>query len=327
MHAPDPGPAPRRLQVEVSNRCSLGCSSCARLHWDASVNPVGDLDAATLAKLAPLLDAAQELTIGGYGDPTEGPLLLDLLRDAKARGCSVRLITGGAKLTPKLIQQLAEAGLDRLILSMDGARDATLRSLRGVPLKAWLKWIRAAVAARGDGWRPLIQLNFVAQWPNVAELPELVQLCAEEGVAGIHAFHLKSYDPSTADRCLLTDPDRARAPFAEAAVLAAQLGVFLHLPSLDDAETPCFQPFETLFVRHDGAVRGCCSGLFEPADFGLEAGRLEDGVEALWNAALLTDFRRASAGQGRFPVPCRTCAFRFPTLAAHRRPLRVVAHA
>ena len=269
------------------------------------------------------------MTLGGYGDPTEGPMLLPALRAAKAAGCSVRLITGGAKLSDRLIQDLADAGLDRLVLSMDGARDDTLKALRGVPLRAWLKWIRSAVAA-SDGLRPLVQLNVVVQWANVDELVELVELCDREGVAGIHAFHLKSYTPATEPRCVLTDPDRARSAFAAATRRARELGVFLKLPTLDPAPIVCTQPFEHVFVRHDGAVRGCCSALFDPPLHGLVAGRIDPAdpasVEALWRAPILQQYRAAArAGDdAALPSPCRECAFRLPTLAAHRRPLQVL---
>jgi MoaA/NifB/PqqE/SkfB family radical SAM enzyme len=283
---------------------------------------------ATLDRITPLLDSATELTLGGYGDPSEGDLLLPLLARAKQAGCSVRMITGGAKLSPRLLEDLVRAGLDRLVLSMDGARDATLRSLRGVPLKAWLKWIRQARALRDEqgSFRPMIQLNFVAQWPNVAELPELVDLCAEEGVAGIHAFHIKAYGAGSLERCLLSDPEAARPHFERAAILAAERGIFLHLPPLDPERVECRQPFEHLFIRHDGSVRGCCSGLFEPADFGLVAGRIEDGGEALWSAPALEQFREAarSGDEGAYPLPCRSCAFRVPLLATHDRRLNVL---
>ncbi|MEE2827624.1 MAG: radical SAM protein [Myxococcota bacterium] len=324
----DLSPLPPRLQVEVTNRCSLGCASCARHGWDAGANRPGELQQETLEQLAPLLDAAVEVTIGGYGDPSEGEMLLPLLHRAKAAGCSVRMITGGAKLSPALIESLIDGGLDRLVLSMDGARDETLRSLRGVPKRAWLKWIRTVRTLREDrdSFRPMIQLNFVAQWPNVEELPELVDLCADEGVAGIHAFHIKAYRPESLDLCLLTDPDAARPHFDEARRRAELRGVFLHLPPLDGAAVDCRQPFEHLFVRHDGTVRGCCSGLFEPADFGLAVGTLHDGGEALWRAPILEKFRAASrsGNEQDFPLPCRSCAFRLPRVAAHNRVLSVL---
>ncbi len=321
-------PLPPRIQVEVTNACHLGCTSCARHHWDANANPIGVISEQTLDRLEPLFAAARELTIGGYGDPTEAPdALVQTVRRGKAAGCSVRLITGGAKLNGPLLERLAEAGLDRLVLSMDGARDATLRALRGVSLRAWLGWIRRARALAGDGARPLIQLNVVLQRDNIEELPELVTLCADEGVAGIHAFHLKAYTPATFDRCLLADPEAARPWFAQARQRAERMGVFLKLPTLDPAPLICTQPFEHLLVRHDGSVRGCCSGLFEPADFGLFAGHLRDGAEAAWRAPLLQRYRQAArtGDDGALPVPCRTCAFRLPDLAAHRRPLQVVA--
>ena len=316
---------PPRLQVEVTNACHLGCTSCARHHWDIEANPIGVISEATLDRLGPYFAAAVEVTIGGYGDPTEAPdALVETVRRAKAAGCSVRMITGGAKLNRELLRRVIDAGLDRLVLSMDGATDATLRDLRGVSLRAYLGWIRAA-RELGTGGRPLVQLNVVLQRHNLGELSELLTLCATEGVAGIHAFHLKAYTPATFDRCLLADPDAARPAFAAAKRQAASLGVFLKLPTLDPAPQVCTQPFEHLFVRHDGSVRGCCSGLFEPADFGLHAGRIEDAD--LWRAPILQSYRAAarSGDDGALPAPCRGCAFRLPDLAAHRRPLQVVA--
>jgi MoaA/NifB/PqqE/SkfB family radical SAM enzyme len=326
-----PPPLPPRLQVEVTNRCSLGCASCARHHWDEHANAPGQLDEGTLERLQPLLEGAVELTIGGYGDPSEGRLLLPLVERARAAGCSTRMITGGSRLTPKLIEQLADAGLDRLVLSMDGATDATLKPLRGVPLRSWLRWLRAAraVRARTGGLRPLTQLNVVVQWPNLDELVALVELCAREDVAGIHAFHLKSYAPALDDRCLLSEPERARPVFHEARRAAERLGVFLQLPPLDPEPVACRQPFEVLFVRHDGRVRGCCSALFEPPDLGLPVGHIEQPIEALWNAPVMERFRAAAARFEQsgiddvpaWPEPCRGCAFRLPTLSAHLRPL------
>jgi MoaA/NifB/PqqE/SkfB family radical SAM enzyme len=323
---------PPRLQLEVTNRCALGCASCARHHWDPAVNPIGDLTPELLTALAPFLEGAIEVTLGGYGDPTESDMLLPALRAAKTAGCSVRLITGGAKLTEKLVQELAEAGLDRLVLSMDGARDDTLKALRGVPKRAFLKWIRAAVAARNDGLRPIVQLNVVVQWANLDELVDLVELCHAEGVAGIHAFHLKAYTPATEDRCLLTDADRARPAFEAAHHRAQDLGVFLSLPPLNPAPIVCMQPFEHVFVRHDGAVRGCCSALFDPPLHGLVAGQITPATTAedaanIWRAPLLEQYRAAvrAADDTALPSPCVNCAFRLPTVSAHRRPLQVLA--
>lgn len=315
---------PPRLQVELTNACPLSCDSCARNYWDSATNADAYMSQATLSRLEPLFQAALEVSFGGYGDPTTSPLLGAAVKQARAAGASVRVITGGAALTTERISELCDLGLDRLVLSMDGARDQTLRKLRGLPLRAFLGWIRKVAEARAAAtMRPLLQLNFVAQTSNIEELPELVELCDREGVAGIHVFHINVYGNSERNPSLLGDPDAARPWFERAASRAAQLGVFLNLPPLDSAERSCRQPFEHLFIRHDGRVRGCCSGVFEPGAYGLEVGDISASPHELWRAPVLEQFRRATdSGRSQdLPAPCQSCSFRLPTLAAHQRPL------
>ena len=277
---------------------------------------------ATLARLQPLFEAALEVTFGGYGDPTISPLLGSAIAQARGAGASVRMITGGAALTSTLISELCDLGLDRLVLSMDGAHDATLRALRGVPLSAFLGWIRRVRKARPAATlRPLLQLNFVAQVRNVQELPDLVELCDREGIAGIQVFHINVYGATGANPSLLDDPEAARPWFDQATKRAAQLGVYLSLPPLDGAERPCRQPFEHLFIRHDGRVRGCCSGVFEPGDYGLEVGDLSSPPAELWRAPILEQFRQATKERRSqdLPTPCLSCSFRLPNFTAHQR--------
>jgi len=282
---------------------------------------------ATLLRLQPLFEAALEVTFGGYGDPTISPLLTTAVAQARDAGAAVRVITGGASLNNARIRELCDLGLDRLVLSMDGARDETLKELRGLPLPAYLGWIRGVAEARRAGtMRPLLQLNFVAQRSNLEELPELVELCDREGIAGIHVFHINVYSNTEPNPSLLNAPDAARPWFERAAERAAQLGVFLQLPPLTSETRSCRQPFEHLFIRHDGRVRGCCSAVFEPGDYGLEVGNLNTDPEELWRAPVLEQFRKAteSASDEDLPTPCQTCSFRLPTLAAHQRPLRLL---
>lgn len=318
-------PSPPRPQLELTNRCGLSCPSCARHHWDINLNRGGDVDDRWFEAVRPIVENAEEVTLGGYGDPTESPRLVEAVRWIRGHGAATRLITGGAKLNRPRILALAEAGLDRLVLSMDGATDATLRALRGRPLNAYLGWMRAAAEARARHERPLVQLNVVAQRRNLDELPTLVDLAADEGAAGLHLFHLKSYDPSMDAQCLLADPQGAAPIFAEVRDRADRRGLFVQLPPLDSTPRACHQPWETLFVRHDGRVRGCCSALFEPAEHGLDLGHIEDGpLETLWAHPVMRQFRSAT-NEWELPAPCQRCAFRLPTLAAHQRPLGVTA--
>jgi uncharacterized Fe-S cluster-containing radical SAM superfamily enzyme len=58
----------------------------------------------------------------GLGEPLSHPNIVDMVRQAKALGLSVELITNATLLDKSLASQLIDAGLDMLWVSLDGAK-------------------------------------------------------------------------------------------------------------------------------------------------------------------------------------------------------------
>ncbi|MGB9605418.1 MAG: radical SAM protein [Bryobacteraceae bacterium] len=110
-----------------TRRCNLTCAYCNE--FDARSQPV-PLDAlrSRVDRLAAL--GASAITLSG-GEPLLHPGLPDLVRHIRSHGILASVISNGYLLSPDLIEQLNQAGLDYLQLSVDNLEPD------GVSMKSW----------------------------------------------------------------------------------------------------------------------------------------------------------------------------------------------
>ncbi len=307
---------PLELQIEATNRCLHACGTCARNYYDRAANPAGDLIPAMLDAIAPHFAQAESVLVGGYGEPLLAEITFDILARARQAGCRTTIITGGGELDEDRARRLVDAGLNELLLSVDGEVDESNYARRQVLLSDVLANMRRL--RRLDG-RLVVTFNITLQRDNLDELPRIMAVAAGEGVPRVRAVHQKIYSRAQADHSLLADPIRAEGVFAEARSIAQATDIALELPPLGGTK-PCEQPYRMLVVRHDGVVQGCCSALFESPLPRVLLGRLpDDDLDALWNAPAMQDARRWTLGEGPADAPCVNCAFRVFTVAAHQR--------
>ena len=168
-----------KLYIEPTVRCNLNCRTCIRNVWN---EPGGDMTGATFAAvIAGLRTFASPPTVffGGFGEPLSHPGIIDMVAEAKALGCPVELITNGILLTEQTSRQLIAAGLDRLWVSLDGARPESYADVR---LGATLPTVLANLGRFSDSRPPLrprqpeIGIAFVAMRRNIADLPRVLSL-------------------------------------------------------------------------------------------------------------------------------------------------------
>jgi MoaA/NifB/PqqE/SkfB family radical SAM enzyme len=142
------GGGPGFLQVAVTNACNAYCRFCSFPQI-----PRSDWCMADPGRLARGLEAVQRAGIRYIcytgGEPLLYPDLLASLAQAQRLGLETLLVTNGALLTPRLIQDLQELGLSTLILSIDAASEEAHDRHRGLPglishLKEMLPLIRRA---------------------------------------------------------------------------------------------------------------------------------------------------------------------------------------
>ena len=157
----------RMLQLEPISHCNLACPACPVTQFAA--DPAYRDDRAAILPLATMLDvvdqlpALEKILFYNFGEPFLHPEAIDFLRAMRTRRPEVVLhtSTNGLAFTPAKIEAIAaEALLDRVVFSIDGATEESYRRYRvgGNQARAVANLARLAEAARRHGTRDRIDL-------------------------------------------------------------------------------------------------------------------------------------------------------------------------
>jgi MoaA/NifB/PqqE/SkfB family radical SAM enzyme len=233
-----------KVYIEATNRCNLECRTCIRNIWE---EPLGEMSSATFARIVEGLRSFSPpptVFFGGLGEPLSHPDIVEMVGQAKALGSSVELITNGTLLTKDLSEQLIEAGLDCLWVSLDGA---TPESYADVRLGAALPEVLANLTGfREARWakcfssyftdyhlKPQIGIVFVAMKRNIADLPAVLRLGNR---LGTHRFLVTNVLPYTAE---MYDEILYSRALNDVIYMPSPMGDSLELPKIDiNAMTP-----------------------------------------------------------------------------------------
>jgi radical SAM protein with 4Fe4S-binding SPASM domain len=174
------------LMVEPSSLCNLHCPLCA-VGAGRLTRPQGNMPLSqyirVLDQMGPYL---LHLTLWNQGEPFLNPHLVEMIRYAKANKMTVQTSTNGHFLDDDgVAEQLVRAGLDDLIISLDGISPQTYRGYRkGGDLGRVLEGVRTMVKAkrRLHSSRPWIELQFLIMRHNQHEIEAFRSLAKRLGV-------------------------------------------------------------------------------------------------------------------------------------------------
>ena len=189
MESPKTPSAPPTLRIvfwETTSACNLHCVHCRA---DAGPQPrpheMGTQEA--IEFIDDLASFAKPILILSGGEPLVRPDIFDLARHAVGLGLRTCLASNGTLLTPDVAQRIADAGIARVSISLDGARAETHDAFRG---------IAGAYEAALQGIHNLkthavpFQVNTTVARHNLAELDDLLHLTQQLGAAALHIFLL-----------------------------------------------------------------------------------------------------------------------------------------
>lgn len=173
---------------ELTQACDLECDHC-RADAQPDRHP-GELSTAEGKRL--LAEAAAfgdgQLVVLSGGDPLKRDDVVDLVEYGTGQGLRMTMTPSGTNsLTPGVVEDLADAGLQRMALSIDGADAASHDTFRGEE-GSFEQTVDAARAAREAGL-PL-QVNTTVCASTVEDLPGIRDLTRALGAVLWSVFFL-----------------------------------------------------------------------------------------------------------------------------------------
>ena len=175
-------PDVRRAYIEVTSHCNLDCAMCVRQVWK---DPPGHMSWETFEAVVEGLRAfphLRQVTFGGYGEPLVHPRFPEMAARVAELRVEVVVTTNGLLLDGPMAEQLLDAGLGRVVVSLDTVHIqayARARLAAGVDrVLDNLRSLREKARQRGKVF-PRVGIEFVAMQSNLEWLPRLPQLARE----------------------------------------------------------------------------------------------------------------------------------------------------
>lgn len=303
-----PAPRPYSLLAELTYRCPLKCPYCSnplKLRLDRP-----ELDTAAWARVlteATGLGVVQVHFSGG--EPLVRQDLAELVATARRLGLYTHLITSGITADEPRLEQLQDAGLDALQISLQDSQPLANDWLAGAA--SFEQRLRAVRAARRFDFH--LTLNVVLHRHNLDRIEEIIRLAEEWDVDKLELAHVQYTGWAFRNRAALLPSreqvERAATVVAQARQRLGQRPEILHvLPDYFQlVPKACLHGWGRVFmtVAPDGAALPCQTAREIP---GLEFPNVRDASLAdIWfRAPVFSRFR----GTAWMPEPCRSCDHR-----------------
>lgn len=176
----------RLLFWETTVGCNLRC-----IHCRATATPGRLPNELTTREALDLVDqiasfSSPILVLSG-GEPLYRPDIFDIASHATTKGLRVALATNGTLVTDDVAGQLADAGVKRVSVSLDGASEQTHDSFRAIP-GCFRKALAGIERLKKKGIE--FQINATVTNHNITELPRILDLAKDLGAAAFHIFLL-----------------------------------------------------------------------------------------------------------------------------------------
>jgi radical SAM protein with 4Fe4S-binding SPASM domain len=289
---------PIAVSIEPTTACNLQCPECPS-GLRSFTRATGRITKETFEKIVDqVFSKTLFLTLYFQGEPFIHKDLLDLVRIAKRRRLFVSTSTNGHFLDDENARRTVESGIDRIIVSIDGASQEIYEQyrvggdlnkvLQGTRnLVEWKKKLRSKV--------PEIVFQFLVVKPNEHQLDMIYQLGRDMGVDDVRFKTAQIYDFENGGPLMPENQNYSR-------YIKSADGKYKLKNSLPDH---CWKMWNSCVFTWDGKVLPCCFD--KDAKHSLGTIR-EKGFQEIWSGSSYNNFRRQVLTSRKSIDICSNCS-------------------
>ena len=185
-HGENKGRSLRLVAWETTRDCNLACMHCRA---SATQGPFsGELDTdASFRLLDQIAQVGKPIIILTGGEPLLRTDIFDIAKYGTKKGLRMVMAPNGTLITENIAKQMADSGIQRISISLDGATRESHDRFRGVDgaFEGALRGIRLAKDAGIE-----FQINTTITKTNLHEIPKIQDLAVKLGAVAHHIFLL-----------------------------------------------------------------------------------------------------------------------------------------
>ncbi|NLB35263.1 MAG: radical SAM protein [Elusimicrobia bacterium] len=270
---------PYWVAMDPASICNLRCPFCPT-GQKRGTRPEKLLELSLFKKIMDSLGPYLiHMDLVNWGEPLMNPDVFSMIEYAKTYGIHIKIDTNATLLNEKAAEKIVKSGLDKIILSIDGASEETYPIYRkGGSFKEVYENAKNLVAAKkaAGSSTPIIEWQFLVFRHNQHEMDLARTLAAEAGVDEINFT-----PPYAGDPAWLSDIE----PFGGQHYDVDEESVSFKRQSPDML---CNWLWDGIAVNADGSVSACCSVEDAEDDFTRE---FPENFEEFWNSPQLLEAR------------------------------------
>jgi radical SAM protein with 4Fe4S-binding SPASM domain len=283
-----------------------------------------------LIRITDQLPELKQIALHGIGEPLLNEALPVMIRHLKNRDISVFFNSNGILIDKKRQDELINAGLDELRISLDAASPQGYKAMRNSDKFDRIVGNLKSLVAHKNRLRvasPKLSLWYLGTRENIAELPEFIRLAAALDIKDVYLQRLvyfqddNGYGMALPEKTLMVSDGKTREYLYQSQDLAKQLGIQFSASGLstplESVQTylenrsswqKCFRPKTLMYITSNGNVLPCCISPFSTSDYSsiILGNAFESPLKEIWLGSKYRNFRKTHQTDTP-PKCCRGC--------------------
>lgn len=242
---------PTSFSIEPTTSCNLRCPECPSGKREFT-RPTGMLDPVFFRSfIDQIYKHTSYLVFYFQGEPYLNPNFLDMVKYASSKNIYTATSTNAHYLNDENAKKTIASGLDRLIISIDGATQDVYEQYRvGGDLNKVIEGTKNILRWKKElkSKTPHVIFQFLVVKPNEHQLNDIKKLAKEIGVNELRFKTAQVYDYENGNRLIPSNKKYARYIKTSTGKYRIQ----------NEMENSCWQMWHKAVVTWDGLVVPCC---------------------------------------------------------------------